>query len=135
MPKIEIPQEENSTLDGYKKVMYALDDEGNFNRQNYGSSTEEFATKTAVEEFEMLVNESLQSIKKGKSSPIEYFMYKNRMDIQTLASIVGFFSFRVKRHLKMKIYLKLDEKVLNRYCEAFGITIKELKEIQNEFRI
>lgn len=123
MQKIDIPQEENKILEGQRKVMYIADEEG-FHTENYGSSVEEFATQTAVDEFELLAKESLE---KEDTSPIEYFMYKNRMDIPTLSSIVGMFSFRVKRHLKMKNFKKLNDKLLTRYSDAFNISIEELK--------
>ncbi|RXJ85604.1 hypothetical protein [Arcobacter sp. CECT 8985] len=123
MEKINIPKEENKILEGQQKVMYVADEEG-FHTENYGSSVEEFATQTAVEEFELLAKESLEN---KLSSPIEYFMYKNRMDISTLASVMGIFSFRVKRHLKMKKFQKLNDKLLNKYAIALNITIEELK--------
>jgi len=127
MKKINIPQEQNSTLDGQQKVMYAPNDNGEFEKFNYGSDVEEYATKLAVEEYELLMKESLQNIKNNISSPIEYFMYKNRMDIPTLTSIVGMFGFRVKRHLRADIYKKLNDKILNKYAIAFQIDLEELK--------
>jgi hypothetical protein len=125
--KIEVPCEQNSTLDGQQKVMYTTNEEGAFETKNYGSMIEEFATKTAVEEFEFLQKEALEKIAQNQSSPIEYFMYKYRMDIPTLASMVGMFRFRVKRHLKMKIFKKLNDKVLQRYAKVFEISVEELK--------
>ena len=127
MEKIEIPQEENKTLDGIKKVMYAKGTKGDFQRVNYGSSVEEFATQVAVEEYEILKEESLKNISNNISSPIEYFMYENRMDLPTLSSVVGMMQFRVKRHLKMNNFKKLNDKILNKYAEAFNIKIEELK--------
>ncbi len=122
-----IPQEENSTLNGQKKVMYAKDSSGDFQRVNYGSSAEEFATLSAVNEYKILENECLEEIKQGLSSPIKYFMYRNRMDLPTLCSGVGMFGFRVKRHLLMKHFLKLNDKILQKYAELFEISLEELK--------
>lgn len=132
MKKVDIPQEDNKTLNGSRKVMYANNDDGAFQRVNYGSSVEEFATKVAVEEYEILQKECLLNIKKGISSPIEYYMYEYRMDLPTLSSIVGMFQFRVKRHLKAKHFNKLNDKLLSRYALAFNIDIKELKEFSYE---
>ena len=53
---------------------------GEFKTFNYGSNTEEYATKLAVEEYEILQKECLENIKNNISSPIEYFMYKNTLD-------------------------------------------------------
>lgn len=132
MKKIEVPQENNSTLNGQKKVMYGTDENGEFQRINYASSVEEFATITAVQEYKDLEKECLEDIKNNIASPIKYFMYKNRMDLPTLSSVVDMFSFRVKRHLKMEIFRKLNDKTLEKYAKAFGIKIEELKDFRYE---
>ncbi|MBU3014471.1 hypothetical protein KO488_06845 [Poseidonibacter lekithochrous] len=131
MKEIEVPKEENVTLNGMQKVMYTKDSSGDFIRENYGSNIEEFATRTAVDEYELLEKESLDNISKGISSPISFFMYKNRMDLPTLSSMVGMFQFRVKRHLQMKHFKKLNEKVLSRYAEVFSIKIEELRDFRD----
>ena len=132
MRKLDIPQENNSTLDGQRKVMYGTNESGEFQRVNYASSVEEFATITAVQEYEELQKECLEDIKNDIASPIKYFMYKNRMDLPTLCSGVGMFSFRVKRHLKMKHFNKLNDEILKRYSNLFDISLKELKEFKYE---
>lgn len=128
MKKIEVPQEKNSTLDGQRKVMYGLNESGEFQRINYASNVEEFATITAVEEYKELEKECLEEIRNNISSPIKYFMYKNRMDLPTLSNAVSMFSFRVKRHLKMKHFRNLNDKILQKYAIAFSINIEELKD-------
>ncbi|WP_428026882.1 hypothetical protein [Arcobacter sp.] len=130
MQKIEIPQENNSTLNGQKKVMYGTNDNGEFQRINYASSIEEFATITAVEEYKILEKECLKDIQNDIASPIKYYMYKNRMDLPTLSSAVGMFSFRVKRHLKMDIFKKLKDKTIQKYANVFDIKIEELKDFK-----
>lgn len=127
-----VPKEINSTLDGQQKVMYIKNSSGEFDRVNYGSSAEEFATLTAVNEYKILEQECLKEIKQGVSSPIKYFMYKTRMDLPTLCRAVSMICFRVKRHLQMKYFLKLDDKTLNKYVEAFDIKIEDLKNFQYE---
>ncbi len=129
---MHIPQEENEALEGTKKVMYAKDEKGHFTTYKYGSKAEEFATKIAVKEYELLEKECLEKIKKGISSPIEYFMYKNRMDLPTISSCVGMFSFRVKRHLLMKHFKKLNDKTLQRYADIFEINLQQLKDFKYE---
>ena len=130
-----IPQEENSTLNGQQKVMYAKNNSGEFSRVNYGSSAEEFATLTAVNEYKVLELECLEEIKQGVASPIKYFMYKNRMDLPTLSSVVDMFSIRVKRHLKMSVFKKLNNKILQKYADAFFIEIGELKDFKYDKRV
>jgi hypothetical protein len=127
--KIEIPKEQNATLDGMQKVMYAKNSDGVFERFNYGSSVEEFATKVAVDEYETLKEECLKKISQGISSPIEYYMYENRMDLPTLSSAVAMLSFRVKRHLKMAVFRNMGDKLLSKYADVFGISVQDLKKM------
>jgi len=129
--EIKVPKEDNSTLNGMQKVMYTKDSSGDFVRENYGSNIEEFATQTAVDEYELLKEEALINISKGISSPICFYMYENRMDLPTLSSMVDMFSFRVKRHLQMKHFKKLNEKILGKYALVFSISIEELKDFAN----
>lgn len=131
MEEIKVPKEDNSTLNGMQKVMYTKDSSGDFVRENYGSNIEEFATQTAVDEYELLKEEALINISKGISSPICFYMYENRMDLPTLSSMVDMFSFRVKRHLQMKHFKKLNEKILGKYALVFSISIEELKDFAN----
>ncbi|MDC0932235.1 hypothetical protein OAR97_00155 [Arcobacteraceae bacterium] len=132
MKKVIIPQEENKTTNGQQKVMYASNEDGEFKTFKYGSSVEEYATSLAVEEYNILMEKSKADILSGKSSPIEYFMYKNRMDIPTLASVVGKFQITVKRHCKNSIFKKLNQKTLIQYADAFDITIEELEGLKFE---
>lgn len=127
MAKVQIPQEENATLGGIRKVMYAPSEDGRFTRHNYGSSVEEFATKVAVQEYEKLESEALRRIADKEGSAIAYFMYKNRMDLPTLASVTGLFQFQIKRHCKYRVFVKLKDKTLQKYADAFNITVAQLK--------
>lgn len=126
--RISVPQEPNATLEGIQKVMYATDEQGSFRKYTYGSSVEEFATKAAVTEYELQTQEALEQLRQGGASPILYFMYANRMDIPTLASAVGFFTFRVKRHLRMKHFVRLNDATLSKYATLFNLSVQELKE-------
>ncbi|MBE0495285.1 MAG: hypothetical protein IBX45_02620 [Campylobacterales bacterium] len=126
--RIRVPQEPNATLEGIQKVMYATDEQGNFHKYNYGSSVEEFATKVAVEEYEYQQHMALEQLRQGDASPLLYYMYANRMDVPTLASAVGFFAFRVKRHLRMKHFKKLNDATLGKYAALFNLSLQELKD-------
>lgn len=130
---MKIPQEKNRILEGSRKVMYAKDEDGQFSTHLYGSKVEEFATEVAVREYELLKQEALNNMRHGRSSPIEYYMYAHRMDLATLSKSVGFCPLRVKRHLKMKHFKKLNDKILMRYAQAFGIELVQLKKDINEF--
>ena len=51
----------------------------------------------------------------------------HKMDVGILASYVGFWQWKVKRHFKPSVFKKLSDKTLNKYADAFDISIDELK--------
>jgi len=132
MAKIEVPQEQNSVLEGHQKVMYTLENES-FTTKNYGSEAEAFATQVAVEEFEMLTKNALESFIAGKRSPLEFFIYKNRMDLATVAAATGFFRFQIKRHCKPSVFAKLSDKKLQKYADLFAVEIQTLRSFDGTF--
>lgn len=125
-PTIDIPQEYNAALDGHKKVMYAKNQDGVFDRYTYGSQAEAFATQIAVQAYQQQMQACLAEIIAGRSSPIAYYMNQQRMDIATLSAYVGMYAWRVKRHLKMKPFQKLSDRILQRYAKAFDLSVDDL---------
>ena len=47
-----------------------------------------------------------------------------------LASYVGMWKWRVKRHFKPKIFNKLPNRVLQKYADVFEISIEKLKHVE-----
>lgn len=66
-------------------------------------------------------------MKAGAASPIVYYMELRKMDPQILASYVGLWKWRVKRHFKPNVFSTLNDKILQKYAEAFDISIDDLK--------
>ena len=126
--KIEdVPQEKNKTLDGVRKAVYAVGEDGNYSTvASDGWYAEEIVTSQAVEEFERLASLALEKTKKGLASPLAYHMYKNRMDIVLLAQTTGFFQWTIKRDFKIAVFKKLGEKRLQSYADVMGIEVSEL---------
>lgn len=48
-----------------------------------------------------------------------------------LASYVGMWAWRVKRHFKPKVFKRLSDKILNKYANVFEISIEQLKNIED----
>ena len=65
----------------------------------------------------------------GETSPLEYHMEKNKMDVPLLSSYVGFWRWRVRRHFKPSVFKKLSSKVLKKYADVFDISVEYLKDI------
>lgn len=129
----EVPQDTIKILGGEKKALYALDEDGRYTRaQTAGWSVEEIVLQDALDDYDRKADEAREKIRAGKSSPIEYFMYRRRMDLITLAQAMGLFKWRVARHLRPRVFRRLDERLLRRYAELFRISIDSLKEFKEE---
>ncbi len=129
----EVPQDTIKTMGGERKALYALDENGRYTRaQTVGWSAEEIVLKDALDDYDRKAEQAREKIRAGKSSPIEYFMYRRRMDLTTLAQAMGMFRWRVARHLKPRVFRKLDELMLRRYAELLRISVDSLKEFKEE---
>jgi len=48
------------------------------------------------------------------------------MDISVLAGYTGFFQWQIKRQMSPSVFKKLSKKKLQKYADAFNISINEL---------
>lgn len=129
MKKNEVPQDEgNLSKNDMKELVYATDENGNYTTAlSSGWEPKTIALNNAMEEIEARVADALADVKAGKSSPIVYYMERAKMDPTILASYVSMWKWRVKKHFKPKVFKGLSDRVLERYCEAFNISLDELK--------
>ncbi|MCK9611879.1 MAG: hypothetical protein PHR81_11125 [Bacteroidales bacterium] len=67
----------------------------------------------------------------GEISPVAYYMEKCISDIKILAKFTGYPVWRVKRHMKVRIFNRLRDKTLKPYADFFEISIEELKDIDH----
>ena len=129
----DVPQDKKEFKDGEKapkKVMYVTHQDGTYTQtQSVGWEAENLALEQAWDEIARQEEEEKANVKNGISSPIAYYMIKNRMDIPILASYVGKWQWQVKRHLKPDVFNKLDEKMLSKYAAIFSISIQQLKNV------
>lgn len=130
MKKSEVPQDDSVVFEGGFKALYAVNKDGKYEvTPSSGWKVEEFVTLLAVEDFERRAEEARRRVEAGATSPLEYHMYAQRMDVATLAQSVGMFKWRVRRHLRPAVFRRLSEAVLSRYSEALGIPLDRLREL------
>lgn len=127
MEKEKVPQENNRTLGGERKAVYALSEDGRYTMvASSGSKVEETVTSQALEEFTRLRDACRERVEAGIASTLEFHMYDRRMDLETLAQSVGMFRWRVRHHLKPQVFSTLRQGLLTRYAEALGIAVEVL---------
>lgn len=128
MKKEEIPQDEsNLSKSNVKELCYATDENGNYTTGlSTGWEPKAIALQNSINAINERIEEAKQNIKSGKASPVVYFMELHRMDWITLADYVGMWKWRVKRHAKPAVFKKLNQKILQKYADAFQISVEEL---------
>ena len=127
MKKDEVPQHQAKAFMGRSKALYALDEQG---RQvltpSNGWEAEEIVLDQAIEEFVNAAADAWKRAKSGQSSPLEYHMYHQRMDVVVLSQSTGFFQWQVKRHLKPQHFNGLSAAKKELYADALGLKLEVL---------
>ncbi len=130
MNENEVPQFETRAMNGEGKALYAVDAQGNYTVvRSAGWEAEDIVLSQALEECERLAADAHGRAKRGAASPLEYHMYKQRMDVVVLAQSTGYFQWRVRRHLKPGAFEKLSADIRARYAEVLGISVEKLAEL------
>ena len=129
MKKSEVPQDKsNLESANFKELCYAVDENGNYTTaHSTGWDPKTIALDNAIDTIKARVAEAKQRVIQNKTSPIEYYMELHKMDVQILASYVGIWKWRVKRHFKPSVFKKLSSKTLQRYADVFEISVDQLK--------
>jgi hypothetical protein len=130
MRERDVPQEGNATLDGKRKAIYAVGDDGKLRIvPSRGWEVEETVTRQALAELERNAQEARARVVAGKSAPLEYHMYRARMDLALLSQATGLWRWRVRRHLRPAIFARLPRALLQRYADALGMTLEALSRL------
>ncbi|MBL0730712.1 hypothetical protein [Piscinibacter sp. HJYY11] len=125
-----VPQEGNATLGGHRKAVYARDASGRIViAPSKGWEAEEIVTSNAVDTLQALAEAARQRVQAGAASPLEYWMCARRMDVPLLSQTSGYWQWRVKRHLRPDIFATLTDKHLQRYADALGLTVTEIRKL------
>lgn len=131
MKKKEVPQDKsNLESANFRELCYAVDENGEYTTENSsGWEPKTVALKNAIEDINERIEDAKCRVIANETSPIEYYMELHKMDVGILASYVGFWQWKVKRHFKPSVFKKLSAKTLNKYAEVFEISVEELKSI------
>jgi hypothetical protein len=131
MKKKEVPQDKsNLESANFRELCYAVDENGEYITENSsGWEPKTVALNNAIEEINERIEDAKNRVIAGETSPIEYYMELHKMDVGILASYVGFWQWKVKRHFKPSVFKKLSDKKLSKYAEVFEISINELQNI------
>ena len=123
----EVPQEGNATLAGLRKAVYARNADNRIvTVASAGWEVEEIVTQQAADIFSAYTAAARARVLDGTSSPLEYWMYAQRMDLATLAQSSGIWRWRIRRHFRPAVFSRLSPALLDRYADALGISRQTL---------
>ena len=130
MREQDVPQEGNATLAGQRKAVYAVAEDGKLRLvASRGWEAEEIVTRQAVEDLERRAADAAARAQAGVASPLEYHMYRARMDLALLSQTTGLWRWRIRRHFRPEVFSRISKKIKQRYSEALGVTLERLEKI------
>ena len=125
-----VPQDDNATLGGYRKAVYARDASGRIQAvASTGWEVEEIVTSQAADALRRQAEDARLAVQAGTGSPLTYWMYERRMDVPLLAQSTGLWQWQVKRHLQPARFAALDARTLARYARALGLDVDTLSRV------
>lgn len=128
MKKDEIPQDNGALAKLTREVCYAVDQSGKYTTElSTGWEVKKEALGLAWEDIHKRIAEAREKVNRKEASPLLFFMEWRLMDIGILSSYTGFWKWTVKRHMKYKVWQKLSDKKLQKYAEAFNVSVEDLK--------
>jgi hypothetical protein len=133
MKKSDVPQDDSNLASANsRELCYAVDEDGSYvTEHTTGWDPKTIALSNAMEEIKERIAIAKEKVLANETSPIEYYMEVHKMDLSVLASYVGMWKWRVKRHFKPSVFKKLSAKTLQKYADIFDITIDQLKHIDS----
>ncbi|MEN8168258.1 MAG: hypothetical protein ABFR65_12395 [Pseudomonadota bacterium] len=128
----DIPQDNNSSMQGETKLLYAKSDSGRIeSARTSGWDAEEVVLEQAIDEIHRQAREAYARAAAGQTSTLEFHMYDQRMDLAMLAQAIGRFQWMVKRDFSPERFARLPAEKLERYADVLGLdrdTLKKLPE-------
>lgn len=124
----EVPQEGNRTMGGHKRAMYARDADGRIVIvASAGGEVDETVTLQALDYIREQTEAARKRVEAGQTSPLEYWMYAQRLDLPQLSQVTGFWQWRIRRHFQPQRFAKLSGDILQRYADVMGISVEQLR--------
>jgi hypothetical protein len=128
----EVPQDRAYMIEGkVRDVCYAVDKDGQYTKTlSLGWQPKNDAIDLAWEEINLQTEKIRLKVIQGKKSPLALYMAMKIMDVSTMAAYMGFSSWRVRRHMRMKPFMRMASETLKKYAEILQITIEELTDLR-----
>jgi hypothetical protein len=129
MRQEEVPQDQGIAA-GMQEITYAVDERGRYVLvPSAGWEPKNISNYQAWEVIAAQIEAARRQVVANQASPLAYHMARNQMDVALLAQYMGLMRWRVKRHLKPRIFNKLPLNLLDRYASLLKVTVAQLRDI------
>lgn len=133
MKESDVPQDHDPTYEGHKRVTYAMGEQGDFKKvRSSGWTPEAVAKSVAWEDIHSKLAIVKKQVLNGEQSPLAYYMTVRLMELDLLAQNMGFFKWRVKKHLTPKGFEGLKISQLRKYAECLDLPVETLLQIPGQ---
>lgn len=105
MKQDAVPQDNSYTYGGHRKLLYAVDEQGEYvGVPSTGWDVECAATDAALDWLAQQRERAWQQAEAGDVSPLMYYMCYRRMDVALLAQTTGLLQWQIRRRLRPRVY-------------------------------
>lgn len=133
MKVTEVPQDQDPTFEGGKKLCYAVNENGQFTQvKTSGWKIEAEAKDLAWNAIHRDLEKTKNKVQKNQASSLEYYMKLRLMDTRLLAQNMNLNPLRVWWHLRPGPFSRLSNKWLERYADCLKISIESLRSFKGE---
>lgn len=116
--------------EGLTEVCYAVGEDGRYDLvASAGWEPKNITNDQAWDVIAVQLEELRAQVKAGLTSPLAYHMAKHQMDIALLAQYAGIWRWRVRRHLRPKVFARLSDAVIQKYAVLFGLSVAALRDV------
>jgi hypothetical protein len=128
MKKDELPQDMSALGRLTNEVCYVTDNNGKYTTSlSKGWEVKVAALDITWQDIQKQIAEAKEKVLEGKVSPLHFWMTLRMMELSLVASYTGFWQWQIKRHLKPDVFNKLSDKKIQKYAEAFNVSVEDLK--------
>ncbi len=129
----DVPQDNDPSYEGEKKLYYAQNEKGQFvAAKSNGWHVEETVKNLAWQTIENDLKATKLKVIQGEASALRYYMKYRQMDTLLLAQNMQISRLRVWWHLKPQIFKKLNAQWLQKYADCLEISVQRLKNFDVE---
>lgn len=115
----------------WELVYYKLDENGEFKKYMMANDEERYIPfKEHWANIYARIQEARQEVLNGTKSPLAYFIERSLMDVSLLSGYTKIPKWRIRQHLRPEKFNKLSPEIIQRYAEAFEVTVEDLLNVK-----